>query len=321
MNDLVSIIVPVYNVELYLEQCLNSLINQTYKQLEIILIDDGSTDESPIICDNYYVKDKRIKVIHKMNGGLSDARNVGLNVASGKYIMFVDSDDLIDLKMVEIFVNIMNEKNADIIECDYCMFWDSFKELNNNDKNEILIFNKDEALYHLFKEDVFKHVVWNKFYKKELFDDILFEKGKLHEDLFFSYRIFEKINKIVKVNHALYYYRQRSNSIMNAKISDRNLDAVEARQRQYEYFKNNDNLNSLLLDNLLGSCLYFMQKALMQNDKEIIKIFESKLKPLFLDKNNKRKFTYGIKKEIWYFLASITFIGCCKIRNKLGIGL
>lgn len=197
MEELISVIVPIYNVEKYLNKCIESIINQSYSNLEIILVDDGSKDSSGIMCDSYILKDKRIKVIHKENGGLSDARNVGLDKAKGEYIVFIDSDDWIDEKMIEILYNIIKKNNSDISICDYFL---AYNEEIQTQKEDIEIINLSniEALKTIYDKDlgVCMIVAWNKLYKRNLFkDDIRYPYGKIHEDEFTTYKLLYKAKK------------------------------------------------------------------------------------------------------------------------------
>lgn len=207
---LISVIVPVYKVELYLRECLDSIINQTYKNLEIILIDDGSPDNSPAICDEYALKDERIIVIHQKNGGLSAARNAGLDIAKGDYICFVDSDDFIHPQYCEILYNgIMGTTNL-FSSCDVYNFFSNDYTFPSFDTRNI------SYSAHSF-EYFLSHIetgVWNKLYCSDIFKNIRFLNGKIHEDMLFWSDFFKAFNgDYVKVNESLYYYRQRRDSI------------------------------------------------------------------------------------------------------------
>lgn len=214
MEDLISVIVPIYNVEKYLEKCLKSIINQTYKKLEIILIDDGSTDNSGKICDNYISLDKRIVVVHKKNGGLSDARNVGINMSSGKYITFVDSDDFIDQRMYEILYKNIKNTNSDISICKYYKFEQEEEIVEYTMKEKLTIYEKDDILNHMYDDYLNTIVAWNKLYKKTIFKNIQYPKGEILEDAAIIHYILNIADKVVYSNLELYFYRQRENSIM-----------------------------------------------------------------------------------------------------------
>ena len=236
---LISVIVPVYNVDNYLRKCIDSLIVQTLKDIEIILVNDGSTDESIDICEEYKLKDNRIKVIHKENGGLSDARNKGIDIAKGKYISFVDSDDWINPQMLEKLYILASKYEADIVQGDYIKAYDEDIIVNNMSEN-IIKYNAEQILDELYSGNYTKNiVVWNKIYKRELFNDIRFPKGKLHEDEFTTYKILHKANLIIDSNIPIYYYRQREGSIMNSDFNIKRLDLLEALKERREYFIQN----------------------------------------------------------------------------------
>lgn len=230
--DLISIIIPIYNVELYLKRCVDSVLNQTYKNLEVILVDDGSPDKCGCICDEYAKNDMRIKVIHKKNGGLSDARNAGLSIASGRYVAFVDSDDYIDANMYDKLYEAIKKANADMAICNFRYVNENGVERFNNTELPI----KDEILsgMRILSENMFGSkpgywvVAWNKLYKRELFENIKYPVGKIHEDEFIIHKLFFKCNKIVGTSKILYNYVQRENSITNRKYNISRLDYIEA---------------------------------------------------------------------------------------------
>lgn len=226
MSDLISIIVPVYNVEQYLSRCIDSIIDQTYTNLEIILVDDGSPDRCGEMCEEYAARDKRIKVIHKENGGLSEARNAGIDASSGKYLMFVDSDDYIAPDMVKKLYDALVAADADMSICNFKYIWENAdeedKSFNQNLPIKDEITSSGEVLSHsLFEpKSWFWIVSWNKLYKYELFDNIRFPKGKIHEDEFIAHRIFYKCKRIAGVSGQLYFYWQRKGSIMSERNKD-----------------------------------------------------------------------------------------------------
>lgn len=228
---MISIIVPVYNIENYINKCIDSIINQTYKDIEIILVDDGSTDRSGNVCDDYEKKDKRIKVIHKTNGGLSDARNAGIDVAQGDFLGFIDGDDYIHPQMFEILLDIITKSNSDIAICSYEKV-EEYKsvndiEINKSEYKEIII--QDKELYSLVTnlrtEDV---VAWNKLYRKNIFENLRYNKDRLHEDQWLIPYIVHKCKKIVKVETKLYYYVERVGSITKSINTKRIYDLVES---------------------------------------------------------------------------------------------
>lgn len=216
MEELISIIIPVYNVEKYIEECIKSVINQTYKKLEIILVDDGSTDNSGKICDEYSKKDDRIIVVHKKNGGVSDARNYGIEVAKGKYISFIDSDDYIEKDMYEFLYNLIKNEDAQISCCGKYIVYDNKTELYvKKDVKEVM--NSQQAILMLCNFGYMGHSTYAKLYKKELFKEIKYPKIKNGEDIGTTYKVFDNANKIVYDSTPKYYYRQRADSITKQK--------------------------------------------------------------------------------------------------------
>lgn len=234
-DELVSIVVPVYNVEHYLDKCIKSLMQQSYRNIEIILVNDGSTDNSLFICQKYKKNDKRIKIINKKNGGLSDARNYGIDKATGFYITFVDSDDWLDEDAIEIAVKYLKENNADISI--YGMSIDSDKKVMKVKKpKRKYVLDSEKALIYLnsFKEiDV---SACNKLYKKSLFSKIRFPVGKLCEDMYTMYKLFDKAI-VVTIPFAKYHYYQRQNSITRNKSI--NMDFIYAAEEQEMYISKN----------------------------------------------------------------------------------
>lgn len=243
MYPLISIIVPIYKVENYLRKCIESIINQTYKNLEIILVDDGSPDNCPKICDEYAKKDSRIVVIHQKNGGLSNARNSGLHVAKGEFIGFVDGDDYIEADMYETLYNAIIQNNAQMSICDFYVVNQKQekmqKEIQTNIKEDKKIFNKQEAMKEMLLDINIRGYVWTKLFKKDCFESLRFPEGKNYEDIAISIKCFEKTDKIVYINKQKYNYVQRENSIDHVK-SERNLrDAIEVSYERYKYVKKN----------------------------------------------------------------------------------
>lgn len=235
--DLISVIIPVYKVERYLDCCVESVVTQTYSHLEIILVDDGSPDRCPMMCEEWAKKDRRIRVIHKANGGLSDARNAGLAVAMGEYISFIDSDDWVDKHFIEYLRIAMRQTKSDLAACDVCFVRDGENAPLVREGRPNPVKNTPEyALATLIMGQEYRAVAWNKLYRKELLTGELFEVGKLHEDEFFSYRLFDKCSSLSYIDIPLYFYRQREDSIMTT-YSARHLDALEAHSRRLELLK------------------------------------------------------------------------------------
>ena len=210
--DLISVIVPVYNIERYVERCLKSIIKQTYENVEIILVDDGSKDKSGEICDRYAEENKRIKVIHQKNQGLSAARNKGIEIATGKYIAFIDGDDYIHKQFIEILYRELIDKNADIVSCDFERV-DENRTVEDGSilKYDYLTFTGEEA----FKARWTIYVMaWNKLYRKELFDTCRYPVGKIHEDEYIFHELMYQCKTVIHICACLYYYVIREGSII-----------------------------------------------------------------------------------------------------------
>lgn len=221
---MISVIVPVYNVERYIRQCVESILEQTYADLEIILVDDGSTDGSGSICDEYKLKDNRVVVIHKCNGGLSEARNAGLDIARGEYIGFVDSDDYIEPDMYEVLYKNCERYAADLAAARFVKF-NTQGEVRKNFTENIEVFSREEMLRLFIVGDRRYEItmsVWDRLYKRELISDLRFPVGKCYEDIVFSTKVIEKSKINVYIDRALYHYRLREDSISGEDFNDYN---------------------------------------------------------------------------------------------------
>jgi len=236
---MISVVVPVYNVSAYLPSCIDSIIKQTYKNLEIILVDDGSTDISPQICDDYLNKDKRIKVIHQKNGGLSDARNSGINIATGDYITFIDSDDVVALDMIDYLYKLLIDNNADLSLCQMRKIDENGKFIDNPlPVASCVVGNSpEECLKHYLKDLRFDTVACAKLYKTNMFSKIRFPKGKFHEDVYTTYKIVAKCCKIAIGEERKYLYRMRLDSIMHQSFKPAHMDAIYGKQELNTYIE------------------------------------------------------------------------------------
>ena len=212
---LVSVIVPVYNVEPYLQQCLDSVVNQTYENLEILIIDDGSTDGSGVICDEYERLDSRIKVIHTVNRGLSAARNRGLDEAKGEYISFIDSDDWFELDAIEIVMREAYSSNADIVCFRYVQEYKNVSFIPRCESNQRRELIAGDIIEEFCNGSGIETAAWNKFYKKGIFSDIVYPEGRYYEDIAIICQLLKKAGKVVCIPSILVHYRSRSNSITN----------------------------------------------------------------------------------------------------------
>lgn len=233
-QPLISIIIPVYKVEKYLEKCIKSVLNQTYSNLQIILVDDGSPDNCGEICDKYANIDKRIEVIHKKNGGLSDARNVGLKAATGEYIGFVDSDDYVSKDMFQTLYNTLINTNSDVSICNFYTVVGG-KNIVKNLDNGIEIYSKIDILKEILLDKKIQSYAWNKLYKKALFKNIEYPVGKKYEDIGTTFYLLEKCNKIAVTGSPEYYYLTREDSIVNNATKETVIDYIELISDRYDY--------------------------------------------------------------------------------------
>lgn len=282
---LVSIVVPIYKVEKYLARCVNSLTSQTYKNIEIILVDDGSPDNCPKMCDEYAKNDKRIKVIHKKNGGLSDARNVGLGLSRGEYIAFVDSDDYVSTNFIEVLLDTCYKNGADISCCNFYRVSngrDTTAQKHMSSKN----FTNVEAIRDIFLANSLCEIMtWNKLYRTSLFkdNDIKFPVGKVHEDNFTTYKLLYYANKIIFVNQPLYYYLQRDDSIMGQTFNKNRLAVLDMFSEAEAFFKYHKlDLHQELQSSQLLAILALYNDFLLNDthDKATRYILNSELKKL-----------------------------------------
>lgn len=234
---LVSIIVPVYNVEEYVERCIKSIMMQSHKNLEIILVDDGSTDESGAICDLYKEKDARIKVIHKKNGGLSDARNCGIRNSRGEYLAFVDSDDYIHSDYIEKMLETAVKSGSDIVLCSYRKIYSDGSHADcgvfslSTDGKDVqnYLYNRK------YGSEIFD-IAWNKLYKKELFSGIWYPVGRIHEDYGTTYRILYRAEKVVVIPDILYYYVIRKGSLNQTRNLKSRMDWCQSEKERWEFY-------------------------------------------------------------------------------------
>ena len=232
---LISVIVPVYQVEEYLERCVDSILNQSYHNLEIVLVDDGSTDKGGEICDRYSVQNANVKVIHQKNQGLSAARNTGIEASTGEWICFVDSDDYIEENMLEILQRTSVEDLSDMVICGFvrCDDEDHVIKVKSFERQCI---DSYEALKRGMAESLFS-AAWNKLIRRECLGAIRFPKGKIYEDEFTTYRIVDRCEKISLIDREFYHYTLRIGSITQNSYTVKNLDAMEAFYLKYLYFK------------------------------------------------------------------------------------
>lgn len=318
---LISVVVPVYKVEAYLDRCVQSIVDQTYKNLEIILVDDGSLDNCTTMCDAWVEKDSRTRVIHKENGGLSDARNAGMAIATGQYIGFVDSDDYIAPEMYQLLMEHMLADNSDIAACGVEMVFEDDTAPRKLTVNGCCVLDRNSAMEAVVCESWLKQPVWYKLYKTQLVRDILFPMGKYHEDVFWTWQAVARAERVSVFDTLCYCYVQRNGSIMAERYSLRRLDAVEAKQQRLTFLeKEYPHLAQQARRDLLFSCMYHGQLALRDLDYAQQTAALSRLKAAVKDCSGGLGDMKGIHK-LWVLLAKHDLRLCCRIRNTLGIGL
>lgn len=276
---LISIIVPVYNVEKYVLKCLQSIQNQTYQNFEVIIVDDGSIDGGGEICDKFAESDKRFGVIHQSNMGLSAARNTGLEVAKGEFLMFVDSDDYIHPQMLEILYRCCVEKKAEVAVCKYLTFGEG-EDVNfssiNWDACDTMVVSGIESCQRIYTETVCETVIsCNKLYRREVFEKMRFPVGKIHEDEFVTYKILYDVEKVVYVDEVLYFYLQRQNSIMSqTNYGSNHMVMLEMARESILFYlsKNNKRLAELALERAYGLCKMLYEKYGIAKRKDLQKV-------------------------------------------------
>lgn len=301
----VSVIIPVYKVEKYLEKCVESVLNQTYTNLEIILVDDGSPDNCPAICDKYAEKDQRIKVIHKSNAGVANARNTGIKAASGAYLYFIDSDDMIFSFAIELLLNRAIETKCDMVFGDNIVVkdWESSYENPNITPSNDIIMNMDEALrFYADKE----WAPWNRLIKSTIHKDIFFPDYKIHEDEALKFKLLSRCNYVMQCDLTTYMYRQRDNSITSS-IDTPRIDMFISRENNYYWLENNyPEICPYFLLKVVEDSLYNIEAIYssscydFENLNRIYKFLKSHRKKILLNK----KISWAAKIRVIVFTIS-----------------
>ncbi len=315
MNSRISIIVPVYKVEAYLDQCVQSIVDQTYTDLEIILVDDGSPDNCPAMCDAWAEKDSRIKVIHKGNGGIADARNAGLTNATGEYIGFVDSDDYIAPDMYEILISKMQKDDCDIavgqiyptVSSEYPKHYKIGKSYT---------FSSLEAI-SFFIERPLDNACWNKLYRRSLFSGVCFPQLRTGEDVGTVYSLLAIARKICVDYNAVYFYRQRDNSMIH-KMTLYSLDELQGLSQRVDIIVENYPLLTSKAKIFLYACASKLAEgALREFSKEDQKIAFTRIKSIIdlypLTGDDYRSFSPS--KRVWAFMMSVSLEKSCRLRH------
>lgn len=322
MEPLISVIIPVYNVEKYLNKCITSVVEQTYKNLEIIIVDDGSTDQSPEICDEWKKRDSRIQVVHSSNGGAGKARNTALDMATGDYVTFVDSDDYIAPQMYQVLLEQFYD-GIGIVECNYSMVYDDSEKFKEERKiYKIHTYSAMQAMHENINDHIFRQLIWNKMYRKDVIKGIYFPTGNKIDDEFWTYKQL-KCTKLIYIDQKLYAYRQQEQSVMHLLDAKKRLEALKAKEERHKYIcEFMPQLKVESLNNLWFTCIYQGQRVLKDKNKENLKSVYPQIKSF--TKNIHKLILKDItdkKQKIWIIFAKISFCGTCKIRNLLKIGL
>lgn len=322
--DLISVIVPVYKVEKYLDRCVQSIAAQTYQNLEIILVDDGSPDNCGAMCDGWAEKDGRIRVIHKENGGGAQARNAGLDLASGDYIAFVDSDDYILPKMYASLMYVTHQSGCDIAECGYHAVESDTPPTDTTASGSVRIFTAEEALQENIRDRICRQLVWNKLYHRSVLRDVRFVEGRFIDDEFFTYRALGNARKVAVIPDKFYCYRQQQGSAMHQIYSLKRLDAVDAKLCRLQYVAERyPALAGEAHVSLLFACMYHGQLALKYLSKpeqqqafRHLKDVLSQCGMLSRKEMKRLPFTH----RCWLRMASVILTLCCRLRNCLNVG-
>lgn len=314
---LISVIVPVYKVEPYLDKCVRSIVEQTYTNLEIILVDDGSPDRCGEICDEWAARDGRIQVIHKENGGAGQARNVALDKASGELIGFVDSDDYIAPDMYRQLLELIAD-GADIAECDYQEIPDD-SALFSRTKGYVTEYTSTQAMKLHINDVAFRQIIWNKLYKREVIGNVRFPVGTTIDDEFFTYVPLSRAQKLAHTSSSLYAYRQQPNSIMHQPFSLRRLQGIQAKTLRLDYIREYmPELTEEGKTDLFLSCLYTMRSSLQWLDGEELESARTYIWKTLTDiLPLKARKTDKLKRRLLTVLAQVDFEKTCKFLNFL----
>ncbi len=326
----VSIIVPIYKVEKYIYRCVDSILQQTYSNLEIILVNDGSPDNCGEIADHYQEKDARVKVIHKKNGGLSDARNKGMELVTGEFTMFVDSDDWIDQNMIKTMVNSGLNFKADIVQTAFYYAYDDKLLLDNRYDQEsdlpVLLDNK-ALMYELVKNEKVKNFAWGKLYKTKFIKNIPFETGVLFEDVFWAHQVMHQVDSYLILHEPLFYYYQRDDSIVGT-YSPRSLDIIKGLKERHRFIEQfYKELIAESYKTILKACLIHYNLLVLNRKNDKGRAYRKEIENYM--RENDRAFRNAVKddqqlrKQLALFLLhpyiNIGFLGGRKILRKMKI--
>lgn len=278
---MISVIVPVYNMEKYLEKCVRSILDQDYKDIELILVDDGSKDSSPAMCDEFAKQDERIKVIHKQNGGQGSARNMGLDIAKGEYISFIDSDDWVEPDMYTNLIAVAQENNADLAICEVALNEEDGSVLKKKRVNGTLVMTKDEAFSHRFDgSEIVTDSPCNKLYKKELFEKLRYPENRLLEDSALMYLILDRVEKVVSSEKVGYNIRCDSSSVSRRKYNKKRCDTIITFTEMADFISSKDAYKKFvpIVNSYIAGAIFFNAGEMYGVDFEGKKETESHIK-------------------------------------------
>lgn len=293
---MISIIIPLYNVEKYMDQCLQSVVDQTYKNLEIILVDDGSPDQSGNKADLWKKKDKRIKVIHKENGGLSSARNAGLEICHGQYIMFIDSDDIVSIDLCQCLMELLDKNSANIAICEADHVFENQPHFTNS--SETKIYDKDSAICEMWYQRSFLPSAWGKLYDVKIFKNLRFTEGIIFEDIDIMHEAFYQADKIVYTDAKLYGYMHHEDSITTKPFAKKDLIILDICQKLIDFSKDkNMKLQKAAQAYMITGAMRVYLNAPDQLKKEIEvakKLIKKYGKQVLKDNNIRKKTKYSL---------------------------
>ena len=304
----ITVIVPIYKVEKYIDKCVESILAQSFADFDIVLVDDGSPDNCPQICDTYAQKEDRVFVIHKENGGLSDARNAGIDWAmehsDSEWLAFVDSDDFLHPDYLKTLLNTAQSEDADLVICDFIRVNDQLEVIEKQHKFYDLILEDKKQLFEILYKNWRIVPAWNKLYHKEIFNELRFVFGKIHEDNFAIHHVLMNCRKAVLISQGLYYYRIRDNSIMKTETAKSKLDSFEALIEQYEFCAEHD-----VLPPKAGTAVEFLN-GVLENKQDFDKENKHRYKALkrrfskiyFSVRSNRR-----LKKILGFYFPKLYF--------------
>ncbi|TMW70545.1 glycosyltransferase family 2 protein [Alteribacter natronophilus] len=325
MSEKISIVIPVYKVENYLDQCINSVTGQTYRNLEIILVNDGSPDRCGKMIDEYAERDSRIIALHKKNGGLSDARNFGMTYVTGAYTMFLDSDDWLGKRAVENLLTTLKSNDADVVQSAFYYAHNFYSLFDNRvyDKNgREEVFENDGLMYELVINEKVKNFAWGKLYKTALIKDIPFKKGVLFEDVFWAHHVMQKVKRFVLLHDPLVYYRQRENSIV-ASYTERNLDILDGLKERHAFLKQHyphflpESCRMLFQTSLMHYNLLFLKRTGSERRKEIRSCILEHQKQIREAVSGDSELSNQLKLFLVHPYANIGFLAGRKMLRKL----